>query len=498
MNNYYVLNSKDNVAVALEDIKNGTILKYKNEPITIRRSIKRGHKFALYDIKKDAQIIKYGFSIGYAKEDIVQGEWVHTHNIHTNLNKKLKYEYHPKSHNVFFNDKSRTFRGYERLDGKVGIRNDLYIIPSVGCINPLLDIIVNQFKLLHPDNGAFDNIIILKHPYGCSQLGDDFEQTRTILIDAALHPNAGGVLFFGLGCENNQISEIKKIIAKKPQYDEKRIRFLVAQEVDNEFEIALKMLEDLNSVALNDKKIEQPLSKLCIGLKCGGSDGLSGITANPLLGKAADYFASQGGSVILSEVPEMFGAEQLLMNRAKNKETFEKIVNLINSFKQYFESYGQPIYENPSPGNKEGGITTLEDKSLGCTQKSGTSTVVDVLNYGEKIKKSGLTLLESPGNDLVASSAEAAADCQMVLFTTGRGTPFAPFVPTIKVSSNSEIHDKKPWWIDFDAGRLLKTSMDELSNDFIEYIIDVANGQRTNNEKFNIHGLAIFKTGVTE
>ncbi len=498
MISYRVISPKDNVAVALENISHGTNISYHNQIIIIDEDIKKGHKFAIEEIKKDSKIIKYGSPIGYAIKNIKKGSWVHTHNVHTLLGDELEYQYNPVPIPKLNEQENRTFFGYERLNGKVGIRNDLYIIPSVGCINPLLDIVVSQFKSLHPDNGAFDNIIVLKHPYGCSQLGDDFEQTRNILVDAALHPNAGAVLFFGLGCENNQISGIKKLLYENDQFDRKRFKFLIAQEVDNEFETALKMLEELNDVASHDKRSKQPISKLSIGLKCGGSDGLSGITANPLLGKATDYFVSQGGSVILSEVPEMFGAEQQLMNRAESENVFNEVVDLINDFKKYFESYGQPIYENPSPGNKEGGITTLEDKSLGCTQKAGTSSVVDVLKYGEKIKKSGLSLLQSPGNDLVASSAEAAADCQIILFTTGRGTPFAPFVPTIKVSSNSEIHDKKPWWIDFDAGRLLDNSMESLSKEFIDDIISVASGKRTNNEKFNIHGLAIFKNGVTE
>lgn len=499
MSKYYVLSNKDNVAVALENIPKNTKIKFDDKLIIFNENIQKGHKFALKNIKKNEIIVKYGCPIGRAKENIYIGEWVHVHNVKTTLKSGLKYKYDPVQNPILPKmEENRSFMGYKRKNGKVGIRNDLFIIPSVGCINALLDIVVSQFKENHPDNGSFDNVIVLKHPYGCSQLGDDFEQTRKILIDAALHPNAGGVLFFGLGCENNQISNIKKIILKQDNIDKSRIKFLIAQEVSNEFESALQLLEELNTIAADDKRTRQPISSLKIGLKCGGSDGLSGITANPLLGKFADYLVAQGGSVVLSEVPEMFGAEQQLMNRSIDVEVFDKTVKLINDFKKYFQSYGQPIYENPSPGNKEGGITTLEDKSLGCTQKSGTSLVVDVLNYGEKIKKPGLSLLQSPGNDLVASSAEAAADCQIILFTTGRGTPFAPFVPTIKISSNTELFQKKPWWIDFDAGKLLNNSMDQMSKEFINLVLQTASGEQTKNEKFNIHGLAIFKNGVTE
>ena len=500
MNQFIILNPKDSVGVALQDLSAGTpIVLDDGTSFTLQEDIKRGHKFALKNIATDENVIKYGFTIGHATQPINQGAWLHTHNVKTNLSGELTYTYNPvKFENKVAKD-SRTFMGYKRPNGKVGIRNDLYIIPTVGCINPLLDIIVEQFKALYPDNGSFDNVVVLKHPYGCSQLGDDFEQTRKILVDAALQPNAGGVLVFGLGCENNQMEGMKAELEKVGgPIDPQRIKFLVSQEVDDELGTALEMLKEINAAAANDVRTVQPLSELKIGLKCGGSDGLSGVTANPLLGRLSDFVTAQGGATVLTEVPEMFGAETILMSRAKDEATFEKIVSLINDFKKYFESFNQPIYENPSPGNKEGGITTLEDKSLGCTQKSGTSPVNDVLQYGEKIRTNGLSLLQSPGNDLVSSSAEASADCQMVLFTTGRGTPFATYVPTVKVSSNSYIAKKKPRWIDFDAGQLMNTSMDELADQFIQYIIDVASGEKTNNEKYGIHGLAIFKIGVTE
>ncbi|MBW4803721.1 UxaA family hydrolase [Loigolactobacillus coryniformis] len=500
MNQFIILNPADTVAVALQDIPVGTALKTPQGTVTTLEEVKRGHKVALKDFAVGDNVTKYGFPIGHATEKIAAGAWVHTHNLKTNLDGELSYTYQPqKLANAYAGKQdSRTFMGYKRPNGKVGIRNDLYIIPTVGCINPLLDIVVQQFKALHPDNGSFDNVILLKHPYGCSQLGDDFEQTRKILVDAALQPNAGGVLIFGLGCENNQMDGMEKAIEAQGGIDPQRMKFLISQEVDDELGLALDYLEELNDAAADDVRTPQPLSELKIGLKCGGSDGLSGVTANPLLGQLSDFVTAQGGSTVLTEVPEMFGAETILMSRAKDEATFQKIVALINNFKAYFESFHQPIYENPSPGNKEGGISTLEDKSLGCTQKSGHSPVNDVLQYGEKIRQSGLTLLQAPGNDLVSSSAEASADCQMVLFTTGRGTPFATYVPTVKVASNSYIANKKPRWIDFDAGQLLEKSMAELADEFIQYIIDVASGEKTNNEKYGIHGLAIFKTGVTE
>ncbi|MDL5042412.1 UxaA family hydrolase [Heyndrickxia coagulans] len=489
------LNPRDNVLVALQDLEPGDVLTSGARAITVNEAIKRGHKIALEDIEENADIIKYGSPIGHATKKIEQGSWVHTHNVSTNLSGKVEYEYKPELHPRTFPKDSRTFKGYLRKNGKAGIRNDLYIIPTVGCINMIGDLLVDQFKANHPDNGAFDEIILFKHPYGCSQLGDDLQNTRKILMDAAAHPNAGGVLIFGLGCENNQLDEMK---AQMGEFDEKRVKFMICQDVEDEVETGFQLLEELNEAAKEDKRIDLPLSELKIGLKCGGSDGFSGITGNPLLGRFSDFVISQGGSTVLTEVPEMFGAEKMLMARAKDEIVFNKIVKLINQFKDYFASYGQPIYENPSPGNKAGGITTLEDKSLGCTQKAGTSAVVDVLEYGEKLKEKGLSLLQAPGNDLVSSTALAAADCQMVLFTTGRGTPFGTFVPTVKVSTNTEIYEKKKQWIDFNAGRLLDEEMDEVVEQFISFILEVASGKKTKNEIRHMHEIAIFKNGVTE
>jgi len=302
------------------------------------------------------------------------------------------------------------------------------------------------------------------------------------------------VLVFGLGCENNTIQELKASLNK---YNKQRVKFLTAQDVTDEIGHGVSLLEELAEIARRDFRVPVPLDKLTIGLKCGGSDGLSGITANPLLGAFSDYLISQGGSTILTEVPEMFGAEQVLMARAENQAVFESIVQLINDFKQYFLSYNEPVYENPSPGNKAGGISTLEDKSLGCTQKAGNSTVVDVLAYGEKVRKTGLSLLEAPGNDLVAASALASADCQLVLFTTGRGTPFGSYVPTLKVSTNTPLFERKQHWMDFDAGELLTQSMAEVLPLFIDKIIRVASGEETKNEANDVRELAIFKNGVT-
>lgn len=494
MRQFVKMNERDNVAVALSPISAGTRVVVDEVTITALQDIPQGHKFALEPIKAEASVIKYGYPIGHAKELIAQGEWVHTHNVKTNLAGEEQYEYVPELHPVKYPKRDLFFHGYRRANGKVGIRNDLYIVPTVGCVNGVAELMLQQFKQKYTDLGSFDNITILKHPYGCSQLGDDHQMTRSILLDAVHHPNAGGVLVFGLGCENNIVAEFKEVLG---EFDESRVKFLVAQEVGNEVEAGLELLDEIYEAAINDKREPVPLYELNVGLKCGGSDGFSGITANPLLGAFSDFLISQGGTTVLTEVPEMFGAEKMLMARAENKEVFEQIVALINNFKQYFLSYGEPVYENPSPGNKAGGISTLEDKSLGCTQKAGTAPVVDVLQYGEKLRKKGLSLLQAPGNDLVASSALAASDCHLVLFTTGRGTPFGSFVPTIKVATNNQIYNNKQHWMDFNAGTLLETPMEEVLEQFIEYIIEVASGKPTRNEQNDVRELAIFKTGVT-
>ena len=486
--------------------------------------IPAGHKFALRDIAVGEDIIKYGNPIGHATRDIRKGELVDHHNIATNLSGTLDYEgvknERMKNEKIYNSDSSLfTFNGYLRPDDQVGIRNDIWVIPTVGCVNGICRQIVERAKTDSP-RGEASSILFFPHNYGCSQLGEDHENTRLILRDMVLHPNAGGVLVVGLGCENNQPREFEQLLG---DYDRSRIRFLIAQEVEgDEVEAGVQIVKELYAQAQTYERVRVPLSYLRVGLKCGGSDGFSGITANPLLGAFSDWLCAQGGTTILTEVPEMFGAEHLLMRRAISDDVLQATIHLINDFKEYYLSHGQPVGENPSPGNKAGGISTLEEKALGCTQKSGSSPVMGVLKYGELLSNSprggenldggtlsspphggsgerGLHLLSAPGNDLVASTALAAAGCQLVLFTTGRGTPFSTFVPTLKVSTNSDLARRKPQWIDFDAGVLLEdVSMDELLQRFAAYVIDVASGRQfTTAEQHGNAEFAIFKNGVT-
>ncbi len=491
MNDYIIINPNDNVVVTLRPFKKGEVI----EGVTLLNDIPQAHKAALVDIKENENIMKYGCPIGHATTDIKKGEHVHVHNIKTNLSDAFDYDFTPNYVDFTAPKYDKTVEVYERANGNVGIRNELWIVQTVGCVSGQAKLIIDEFKS-NNDTSMIDGVFTFNHPFGCSQMGGDHEMTKKFLQNITKHPNAGGVLVLGLGCENNQVKAFKETLG---EYDENRVKFLIIQEVEDEVEVGSKMLKELYDVMKNDKRVTKPISCLKVGLKCGGSDGMSGITANPLLGRFSDYIVTKGGTTILGEVPEMFGAEHILMERAKDEDTFDKVVDLVNDFKHYFKSHDQVIYENPSPGNKNGGITTLEDKSLGCTQKAGSSKVMDVLKMGEVSTKPGLNLLSTPGNDLVATTTLGTAGCHIVLFTTGRGTPFGGFIPTIKVATNTDLATRKKNWMDFNAGALVgEKSMDQLLDEFIDLIVDVASGRKqTCNEKNNFREISIFKDGVT-
>ncbi len=454
-----LINKLDNVDVNLED----------------------GHKYALCDIKAGENVIKYGNPIGHAVCDIKKGEHVHTHNVKTNLSGNLEYRYEPKFYDIAAEPSDRTFMGYVRSNGDVGIRNEIWIVNTVGCVNKVAE------KL-----SALTGARHFSHPFGCSQLGDDQSVTQKILRGMVNHPNAAGVLVLGLGCENNNIEVFKKVLG---EYDPDRVKFLNTQDFDDDIAEGVRLIEELKEYAAKFVRVPVPVSKLRIGLKCGGSDGYSGITANPLVGRLSDKLIAMGASCVLTEVPEMFGAEHLLMQRCESPEVFNKTVKLINDFKDYYARHGQVIYENPSPGNKKGGITTLEEKSLGCVQKGGLSKVVDVLDYGDRLTKNGLSLLNGPGNDIVAITNLMAAGVHIILFTTGRGTPVGAPVPTVKIATNRSLAERKSSWIDFDASPTLEGRA--LTEELYEYVISVAEGKETRNEINDYREISIFKDGVT-
>lgn len=484
----------DNVVIAVDGLQAGTEVIIGDLRCQVQNDIPVNHKMALQDMKPGTKVIKYGNVIGHTTREVKKGEWVHSHNMQTSLDGMLEYTYEPTVGVTEEKEQKKdTFLGYVRENGDVGTRNEIWVIPTVSCVNHTVRMIADRAGKKY--DGGCDGIFAFPHNSGCSQLGEDHKTTQAILASIMKHPNAGGVLVVSLGCENNNLQEFRPVLG---DIDESRVKFLIAQEETDEVERGVELIGELLQTMKQDRRTETPASKLKIGFKCGGSDALSGVTANPLCGKIADRVVREGGTAILTEVPEMFGAETILMNRADTGETFEKVVDLINSFKQYYMNYGQPIYENPAPGNKAGGITTLEEKSLGCIQKGGHAQVTDTLNYGQRAEKQGLNLMNGPGNDNVSITNLVASGAQLLLFTTGRGNPLGTSVPSVKLASNSGLFEKKKHWFDFNAGTLLEgRTMEELSGELWELILDIASGRKkAKNEENGYKDIMIFKDGV--
>jgi altronate hydrolase len=491
---YIIINPKDNVAVALQDLKKGEIIYVNGKALELMNDIPNRYKFAIRNILSGDLIIKYGYPIGTAVSDIALGDRVHIDEVKTNLKGLIEYVYEPRLKHKKENVTKSTFMGYVRENGEVGIRNEIWIINTVGCINNTTEILAKQAS--YQFKSEVDGIYAFPHLYGCSQLGEDLLSTQKILAGMVNHPNAAEVLVLSLGCENNNIDAFKKIIG---EFDPRRVKFLIFQQVDDEIEEGLRLLGELVEHARTYKREKAPISKLKIGLKCGASDGFSGVSANPLVGVFSNILTSGGGTTILTEISEMFGAESILMNRCVSPDIFKKAVRMINDFKNYYLKYGQEIYENPSPGNREGGISTLEEKSLGCIQKGGDSEVTDVLKYGDRSVIPGLNLLSSPGDDIIAITALMAAGCQLILFTTGNGNPLGAAVPTVKISSNTSLYKKKKHWIDFNAGSLLEgRDLGELAGELMDLVLQVASGKvRTLNEIYGYRGISMLKDGAT-
>lgn len=486
------ITERDNVAVALHAASKGETLKAGDAVVTAREDIPQGHKIALVPLAAGEAVVKYGFPIGHATEPVEAGSWVHTHNMRTNLSGEEEYAYEPSVPEIEAAE-PETFQGYRREDGRAAVRNEIWIIPTVGCVNDVAKKLVSDNQDLV--NGSIDGLYTFPHPYGCSQTGDDHAQTRKLLAALVRHPNAGAVLVLSLGCENLQHDQF---VEELGAYDPERVKFLTCQDVEDEFAAGRTLLEQCASYAGRYRREAVPVSELVIGLKCGGSDGLSGVTANPTVGAFSDMVIARGGSTVLTEVPEMFGAEGMLLSRCVNEQVFGKAAAMLNGFKDYFISHNETVYENPSPGNKKGGITTLEDKSCGCVQKGGTAPVVDVIGYGEQVTAHGLTLLYGPGNDLVSATALTAAGAHMVLFTTGRGTPFGAPAPTVKIASNSGLAARKPGWIDFDAGPVADGEpIAEAAKRLYALVLDIAGGRPSKTELLGYREIAIFKNGVT-
>ena len=492
MTDFIHINPKDNVVVALHPIAKGTAFEGDGYAVTAAMDIPQGHKMTLKPLSEGDQVIKYGFSIGHATQSVGAGEWIHTHNMRTNLEGELEYTYTP---NVHFPEKieAPTFMGYRRKDGRAAIRNEIWIIPTVGCVNDVAKALVRENQDLVA--GTIDGLYTFTHPFGCSQTGHDHAQTRKLLAALTRHPNAGAVLVLSLGCENLTHEQFLRELG---DYDPDRVKFLTCQDVEDELEAARPILEELAAYAGQFKREPISASELVVGMKCGGSDGLSGITANPTVGRFSDILGAMGGSTVLTEVPEMFGAEGFLLDRCVNEEVFHKAVNMINGFKDYFIRHNEVVYDNPSPGNKQGGITTLEDKSCGCVQKGGSAPIMDVIGYGDPVVTRGLNMLYGPGNDLVSATALTAAGAHLILFTTGRGTPFGAPAPTMKLATNTPLATKKSTWIDFNAGVVADgtRTIDEAAHDLLDLVLEVASGKKTWAEKKGFREISIFKDGV--
>ncbi len=486
------INPRDNVAVALHPVAAGETLLVGGGAVTAAEEIPQGHKIALAAIAEGQPVVKYGFPIGHATADIAAGAWVHTHNMRTNLSGEEEYSYEPAVPAVE-RVEPEAFMGFRRKDGRVAVRNEIWIIPTVGCVNDVAKKLAADSQDLVA--GSVEGLYAFTHPYGCSQTGADHAQTRKLLASLARHPNAGAVLVLSLGCENLQHDQF---VAELGDYDPKRIKFLTCQDVEDEFAAGRALLEECAAYASQFKREPVPVSDLVIGMKCGGSDGLSGVTANPTVGVFSDMVIARGGSTVLTEVPEMFGAEGMLLSRCVSREVFDKAADMLNSFKDYFISHHETVYENPSPGNKKGGITTLEDKSCGCVQKGGSAPIADVIGYGDAVTAHGLNMLYGPGNDLVSATAMTAAGAHIILFTTGRGTPFGAPAPTIKIASNSQLAAKKSGWIDFDAGPVADGEpITEAAKRLFALVLRVAGGEQTKSEQMGFREIAIFKDGVT-
>ncbi len=496
--NLIVINDKDNVAIAVESLKKGETVELTANKIRVRGDIPVPHKLALRDIKKDAVIRKYGYPIGIASKDIEKGEHVHIHNMKSALTDSVAYEYHPEHAPVVrpLVTRELSFNGYYRPDGGVGIRNYVYIIPTVFCVNGPIKRLADLASKEMPSSKYFDGFIPFCHECGCGEAGQNLSFTRSILAGLSKNPNTAGVLIVGLGCEVNDIDSFKPSLG---DYDPERIKFITYQDVEDEIYESLKLLRQLHTYALTYKRQPAPISKLIIGSNCAGSDAFSGLTANPLVGEITDILTTQGGTSVMTEVPEMFGAEQILMDRAEDESVFNDIVKLINDGKAYYKKYGIEVFKNPTQGNHQGGLSTLEEKSIGCVEKGGKSTVTGVIRFGEQLKTPGLNLYQAPGHDLVGITGQVAAGCTLILFTTGRGTPGGFAAPVLRVTTNSDIFKRKRNWNDFDAGPLLEgKSVEKLTEDFLDLIIKVANGKtRTNTEVNNFFEIGIWRDGIT-
>lgn len=490
---------QDTVALATSELKKGQTVTVDGETITLLDDIPNAHKIALKDFETGEAVRKYDNIIGYASKPIKKGEWIHSHNEVTGLGKSKEYTYDFNPISIFPGESDKTFMGYDRADGGAGIRNHLAIISTVFCANGPLRKLARMAEAKYPATENFDGIIAFDQEFGCSQTGKDLVTTCKIIAGIAKNANFGGVLLVSNGCEMAIPSVLEQYMG---DYDKKRIRTLTLQEVEDEFTAGMELIDEIMEEMKDDKRTPININRLHIAMNCGGSDGYSGITANTLLGTLCDTLVKEGAIMNMTEVPEMMGAEHILMNRAADKSIFDDIVKMMYDYDAYFARYGEKAADNPTQGNKAGGLTTLEEKSLGCIQKGGHCAVMEVLEYGERATKNGFVLVSGPGNDLAGVSGQIAAGAVLTIFTTGRGTPCGFAGPTFRLASNTALATRKSNWIDYDAGRLLTAKTPEeveaLNKELYDAIMATVNGQyRTRTEENGYYILGALKDGVT-
>jgi altronate hydrolase len=479
------LDTTDNVVTAARALEVGTVI----DGVRTRALIPSGHKIATSDIASGAPVRKYAQLIGYASSEIAAGDHVHTHNVEFR-NIEGSYEFSTDLLPVVMvpDDQQDRFMGFRRENGSVGTRNYIAIVTSVNCSATAARMIADHFTPeVLADYPNVDGVAAFVHGTGCGMAGDGdgFEALQRVMWGYARHPNHAGVLMVGLGCEMNQIDWLLEAYGLKqgPLFQTMNIQSVAG--LRRTVELGIKKVQAMLLIANQATRTPCPASKLMVALQCGGSDAWSGITANPALGYACDLLAAQGGTGVLAETPEIYGAEHLLTRRAVDRATGDRLISLIKWWEGYTARNNGSMDNNPSPGNKKGGLTTILEKSLGAAAKGGTSPLMGVYKYAEPVRTRGFTFMDSPGYDPASVTGQIAGGCTLVCFTTGRGSAFGSKPsPTIKVATNTEMAKRMSEDMDVDAGTILSqgTSVEEKGREIYDMFLRVASGEKTKSE----------------
>jgi altronate hydrolase len=476
------LHPTDNVAVARVPIPAGTSLRIDGLPVTTMDAIPAGHKVALWDIQPGEVVERYGQVIGRAKQAIQAGRHIHTHNLAFE-ELQLEYEFPVGDTPVpTARPDAPTFLGYQREDGRVGTRNYIAVVAASNCAAHTAEQIARSYEgETMPPN--VDGVVAFPHGEGCAHAaeGPDIDQLRRTLGGVLIHPNVSGAVILGLGCETNQIDHYLGVGGPRST----RLAGLTLQSsggTRGAIEAARRQIARFLEQASAEERTPAPASKIVLGLNCGGSDSFSGITANPALGFCSDLLAELGGTPVLAETTEIFGAEHLLVKRARNREVAEKLLDCIRKYKVYLNRFAGSFDDNPSPGNKEGGLTNILEKSLGAVAKGGTSPLIDVYDYAERVTAPGFTFMNTPGYDPVSLTGLAAGGCNLIAFTTGRGSAIGfPTIPVIKVATNSNTYRRMTDNMDVNAGAIAdgEATVQQIGQAIFDLMLEVATGRHT-------------------